>query len=171
MSGLTRTKRLRYRSTKKARELREGEVVVAAVFERDGGCILRSTSVAGPCFGESFTPHHIRKEGQGGKRTAANLVTLCSHHNEWVESNRRPAERLGLVVRRDDELRQAWRDMRLHGLAVGPLVIECAGPRHTPIRRIVASEAECLECGVFFWVVANPDGGPGGILAPHEAIW
>lgn len=75
--------------------------VRAAVFERDGGCLLAHHS---PCFGV-LTPHHRRKAGQGGAYTEANLVALCAAHNDQLEADAdlaAYARSIGLVLRRGD---------------------------------------------------------------------
>lgn len=51
-----------------------------------------------PCYGP-LTPHHVKKASAGGTYTAANLVTACAHHNDWVEDHPAEAEALGLVKR------------------------------------------------------------------------
>ncbi len=86
--GLSRPKRLT--SAEKA--------VRAAVFDRDGGCLLADYS---PCFGP-LTPHHRKKASQGGKYTLDNLAALCSHHNGLIESDAdcaAHATAVGLVLR------------------------------------------------------------------------
>lgn len=65
------------------------------VFDRDGGCVIAGEPGVGECFGPD-TPHHILKAGQQGPYTLDNLVTLCARHNNWVESNKEHATRLGL---------------------------------------------------------------------------
>jgi len=58
-----------------------------AVFERDGwACQLSGVLGAGRCYGH-LTPHHKRKEGQGGCYSMENLVSLCAHHNDSIESD------------------------------------------------------------------------------------
>lgn len=73
-----------------------------SVFERDGfTCQLRGVPGAGDCYGP-LTPHHRRKASQGGPCTAANLATLCRHHNDQLEARADIAAlgaTLGLVVR------------------------------------------------------------------------
>lgn len=165
---------LRSRSKRKDKEIRDSRPVVAAVFERDEACVLRSrTDVAGECFGY-LTPHHIVKQSRRrGFWVPENLVALCSFHNDWIEGNRLVAESLGLVVREEWELRQAWRDMRAAGLALGVLRMPCKGPEITPLHRreIEAGEAACEACGHFQLIVMHPDGGPGPVLADHEVQW
>lgn len=90
------------------RDVREVERKVATYVElRDGGCLLRDAHRrrlpsfdVPPCFG-SLTPHHLRKDGQGGDYTPDNIVCLCVLHNGWVEDQPNTAEALGLVVRRE----------------------------------------------------------------------
>lgn len=118
-SRLSRRRTVLQRSAIAKAKRRAADPVVAAVFERDGGCVLRTrTDVAGECFG-SPTPHHLLKQSQGGRWAVHNLVTLCSHHNgTWVEGNPDKAWGLGLVVRRGETTAHAWQAMRAAGLAV-----------------------------------------------------
>jgi hypothetical protein len=86
-------------SKRKARLMRAEDrpAVRAAVFERDGGCVLASWSA---CFGR-LTPHHRLKEGQGGPYTEANLSAVCAHHNEQIEADPRLADhcrQVGLTI-------------------------------------------------------------------------
>lgn len=94
-----RSKRMRYRSEKREAEAAERTIVRELVFARDRWtCQIPAAAEAGRCFGP-LTPHHIRKEGQGGAYEADNLVTLCAHHNGWVEDHPLIAHELGLVRR------------------------------------------------------------------------
>lgn len=86
--------------------------VRAMAFARDGGCLLRGARAKrSGCFG-GLTPHHLRKQGQGGKWTIVNIVCLCAHHNDDVEDHPNSYHDLGLVVRRGENTEQAW--SRLH---------------------------------------------------------
>lgn len=116
-SRLQRRRRLRARSAKKEARRRQARPVVDRMYERDGHrCLLEDRrDVAGPCAGR-LTPHHLLKEGQGGTLMLDNLVTLCAHHNVWVEDHPPAAHMLGLVVRRGETLRDAWQRMRHAGL-------------------------------------------------------
>ena len=115
-SQLKRTGRLKPMSDKRRAEHDASRPVVAAVLARDGRCLLAGHSEAGRCFGH-LTPHHLRKDGQGGAWTLDNLVTLCSSHNDtWVEQNRPAAHRLGLVLDRGEATDDAWARMRAAGL-------------------------------------------------------
>lgn len=80
------------------------------VFNRDRhACQVAVVGAAtayavGRCFGR-LTPHHRRKEGQGGAYRAANLASACAHHNDELEADAdlaRWAHGVGLVVRRGD---------------------------------------------------------------------
>jgi 5-methylcytosine-specific restriction endonuclease McrA len=84
-------------SKKRVNDLRRRREVREAVFRRDGGCILRNKSW-GPCYGD-LTLHHLLKASQGGAYTEANLVALCSHHNNAVEDFPEAAHSLGLVIK------------------------------------------------------------------------
>lgn len=117
---LARGGALRPVSAKRRRMRRAADPVVAAVFERDGGCVLRNHShLAGPCFGKPRTPHHLVKAWQGPGWTVDNLVCLCSFHNEWVEDEADLAWGLGLVVRNGETTAAAWTAMRHAALAIG----------------------------------------------------
>lgn len=71
-----------------------------AVFARDRyRCLLWGTRRLGTACAFEITPHHLLKEGQGGKYTEENLVTLCSVHNDAVEDHPAEALEIGLVVR------------------------------------------------------------------------
>lgn len=74
--------------------------VRAAVYRRDGGCVLAGTGLLGPCAGGP-TPHHLLKASAGGAYDIDNLICLCAGHNTAVEDHPTEARRLGLVVRRD----------------------------------------------------------------------
>lgn len=80
--------------------------VRSAVFARDGfRCLLGRVVEAGPCFGP-LTFHHRRKAAQmSNGYTVANGATLCSSHNDRLESDADLAalgKRLGLVVTRSN---------------------------------------------------------------------
>lgn len=96
-----RRTRIRPISRKRAAARDERAEIREQVFARDRHRCLLSTYGVGPCSGR-LTPHHLRKEGQGGPYTVDNLLTLCSIHNDWVEDVPDLAWALGLVVRRGD---------------------------------------------------------------------
>lgn len=85
------------------------------VIQRDRRCILAGHPDAGPCFGP-LTPHHLRKQSQGGAWTMGNMVTLCAAMNSWVEDQPRKAHELGLVIRHGETEEEAWEKMRSAGL-------------------------------------------------------
>jgi hypothetical protein len=98
-----RGKPLKAMSNKRKRLLPIRAEVRIKVFERDGyRCQLAHRIVdvpeLGPCFGP-LTPHHLKKEGQGGSYSESNLLSLCSSHNEWVEREPDVARSLGLVIK------------------------------------------------------------------------
>lgn len=78
-------------------------------------CILRNLPAAGDCAGPG-TPHHLLKASAGGRTDGENLVTLCAHHNRWVETEPELARRLGLVVRPGLDHAEAERRRRINGL-------------------------------------------------------
>lgn len=84
----------------KHRQGRAGhDVIREAVFFRDGyRCVLADRPETGKCHGP-LTPHHVKKDGQGGSYSMENLRSLCVYHNDtWVEEHPLEAEALGLWV-------------------------------------------------------------------------
>lgn len=77
--------------------------VRAAVFARDGRCVLFSSLCRG---GPTF--HHRRKAGAGGAYVEANGTRLCEFHNGHIEDHPEmyvgdgPLAYLRLVVREGD---------------------------------------------------------------------
>lgn len=110
---------LRPKSAKKAKADRLKPPIRAALYKRDGGCVLAGAELVHdrvpPCFGGP-TPHHMRKEKHGGDYNLANLVTLCAGHNDWVETEPILSWKLGLVCRSGEILDECWRKMRAAGL-------------------------------------------------------
>jgi hypothetical protein len=103
-------------SARREAELPDRERVRTAVFARDGACLLAGhPEYGGVCRGH-LTPHHLRKEGQGGAYALSNLVALCVWHNEWVELYPLVAHTLGLVIRRGELPEWAWARLRTRGL-------------------------------------------------------
>ena len=90
--------RLSPTSKKRLEELKERPAIRQRVFERDGGCVVRTNPLWGPCWG-GLTPHHRLKASQGGEFTEENLVTLCAFHNGMVEDAPNLAYASGLVVK------------------------------------------------------------------------
>lgn len=73
------------------------------VLRRDGRCLIADVDHR-PCFGP-LTPHHKRKESQGGAYSMENLVAACSFHNDEIEADADLAARCrfaGFVIRRGD---------------------------------------------------------------------
>jgi hypothetical protein len=117
--GLDRTRPARAvdRATSNGRTVDEMALIRQAVYERDGRCRLRGGAL-GPCFGKPYTPHHLRKAGQGGAYSMSNLLTLCAGHNDRIEElPRLDMELNGLVIPRTTDLlagtAQAWGRMQL----------------------------------------------------------
>lgn len=54
-----------------------------------------------PCFGE-INGHELVKASawRGGRLEPSNVVTLCNHHNGWIEDHPNEARELVLVRRR-----------------------------------------------------------------------
>lgn len=96
-TGLRRLTALRPVSTRRRRQARVQAVVKAAALERDGyRCVLAGVDDAGACWGP-LDAHHLVKQSAGGDDSLDNEVTLCRHHNGWVEDHPKAARRLGLV--------------------------------------------------------------------------
>jgi hypothetical protein len=134
--------RLRPVSDKRRAARSDAEPVVQSVFARDQVCILgpiyrvgyfvsaydtpdrveilAALRAVGPCGGRWRTPHHLRKEGQGGTWAHENIVTLCSAHNRWVEDEPDHAHALGLVIRAGESYTDAWAAMRRASIPAGP---------------------------------------------------
>jgi hypothetical protein len=116
--GLKRGKPLPSISARRLADLPSRAQIRAMVFERDGQrCLLAGRRSVPACHGR-LTPHHLRKAAQLGPYTMSNLVTLCVHHNEWVETSKgaAPAHLLGLVVRTGETSDIAWERMLRHEL-------------------------------------------------------
>lgn len=114
---LARGQGLKSESKRKAKERRDPTraEIRAAVYRRDGGCIMRRLDWHS-CFGE-LTPHHLDKDGQGGGYTEANLVAVCSFGNDtWIEGNPIHAHDLGLVRWRGDTMLEVWQRLLAAGL-------------------------------------------------------
>lgn len=103
---LARRQRLAPISARRRNERDERRAVRDEVYGRDGYACQVAARVEDPgrCYGP-ITPHHRRKASQQGAYTAANLVTVCAHHNERLEADPDLAARAraaGLVVRPGD---------------------------------------------------------------------
>lgn len=108
--GLARGKHLAPRSAKREAARAERTVTRELVFARDRHtCQVVAAGAAtnyavGRCYGP-LTPHHRRKEGQGGAYNLDNLRAACSFHNDQLEADANLAawaHGVGLVVRRGD---------------------------------------------------------------------
>ena len=115
--GLNRgRKRLAPVSERKRAAREAAQPVIDAVFARDGVCLASHRwDIFGSCRGR-MTPHHLRKQSQGGEWTAECLVSLCEGHNGWVEDHPRLAHGIGLVARSGEDLASCWARMRVAGL-------------------------------------------------------
>lgn len=132
----------------------EHEAIRTQVFDRDDyRCALRDVTGAGRCYGP-LTPHHRRKAGQGGAYSLDNLVTLCRHHNDALESHPDLAllgERLGLVVRRvprvdlDAEDRTRHRRDRVASAAADGWALDCSAAGGPAISAALSQAAETLD--------------------------
>lgn len=93
------------------------------VRHRDRTCLLHGAhgeAITGqPCVGR-LTPHHLRKAGQGGAFTVANIVMLCAGHNGWVEDYPLTAYVHGFVVRSGETTADAWRRLHDRGWVPSP---------------------------------------------------
>jgi hypothetical protein len=111
--------RLRSVSAKRAAARVWAEPLVQQVYDRDRCCILTGhQALAGQCLGR-LTPHHLRKQGQGGPWTLTNIVALCARHNGWVENHPDLAHDMGLVIRTGETYADAWAAMRRAGIPAG----------------------------------------------------
>jgi hypothetical protein len=90
------TTRLKPISDAKRAQRPAKNAVTRQVFERDGYRCQIAPLVEEPCFGR-LTPHHLKKEGQGGEHSMSNLIAACVFHNDWVEDHPIKAKALGLV--------------------------------------------------------------------------
>lgn len=116
----SRLARLAPMSAARRAELVHRDAIREQVFTRDGHrCLLEHRpDLGGGCRGR-LTPHHLQKASQGGPYTLTNLVTLCGHHNGWVEDRPIVAHSVGLVVRAGETVALAWQRLRAAGLVEG----------------------------------------------------
>lgn len=117
-TALARKGRIPAASEKRRAATVERATVRAAVFERDRYCQLRDLDPTHRCHGR-LTPHHLRKEGQGGPYTLENLLALCVGANDWVETEPRLAWTWGLVVRAGETAADAYARRLARWRAVG----------------------------------------------------
>jgi hypothetical protein len=102
--ALTRKAQLR----SKRRDTPERAKTRSQLYARDQRCRLAG-STAGACYGKRHTPHHLWKEGQGGPYRLWNLLTLCAHHNDWIEyAPRDLVAAWGLVIEHGQSVEDAW---------------------------------------------------------------
>jgi hypothetical protein len=116
-SQLSRGGRINPMSRKRLAATEARAEVRRQVFARDGRCLLRGIDGAGPCLGRR-TPHHVLKASAGGPYSVENLVQLCAHHNDWIETTdgQLLALSVGLWCRHGDTLEACWRRMTVLGL-------------------------------------------------------
>lgn len=82
--------------------------VVQAVLERDRWrCVVCARPQLGQ-RGVDYALHHRRPRRSGGDKRPetnlpANLVLLCTHCHEWVESRRAEAADMGLLLHANDD--------------------------------------------------------------------
>ncbi len=126
---------------------------------------------AGQCIGRA-TPHHLRKDGQGGAWSLTNLVGLCVVHQRWVEDHPTDAHRLGLVIRTGETPELAWAAMRLAGLAVGRQDVACLGSGLEPLSVSHLADAArrgiCSACGHPRPLEPTAGDPPMWVLVAHE---
>lgn len=103
--------RRKAQSAKRVKETGPSKLVVALVFDRDGGCCIRCGLAVRPeDRGERWSIQHRRARGAGGDvrpetNLPANLVILCGSAtsaggcHEWAENNRTEARLAGLSMR------------------------------------------------------------------------
>ena len=103
--------RAKAKLTTRVKETGPSKLVVALVFDRDGGCCIRCGLAVRPeDRGERWSVQHRRARGAGGDlrpetNLPANLVVLCGSAtsaggcHEWAENNRTEARLAGLSMR------------------------------------------------------------------------
>lgn len=109
-SGIARRKA---QSAKRVKETGPSKLVVALVFDRDGGCCIRCGKAVQPeRRGEDWSIQHRRPRRAGGDRRPetnlpANLVTTCGSAttdcNGWMESHRTAALAAGWLLHANDD--------------------------------------------------------------------
>lgn len=105
-SGIARRKA---QSAKRVKETGPSKLVVALVFDRDGGCCIRcGLAVRFEARGIDWSCQHRRARGRGSDlrpetNLPSNLVILCGSATTgchgWAESNRTEARLAGLSMR------------------------------------------------------------------------
>lgn len=113
-------KALPWRSAKRKDEAPTRAAVREAVFERDGHTCRMRALENHDCLGH-LTPHHLRREGQGGEYAATNLIALCAAGNDGVDTMAE-AHAFGLVQYGSDSPAEVWRRLYEHGLSSSPEV-------------------------------------------------
>lgn len=87
----------------KRRNTGPSKATLELVMERSGDVCEFPT-----CGAQAVHTHHRRPRRLGGTRRpetnqAANLVRLCLHHHDWVESNRLTALNMGMLLHDGDD--------------------------------------------------------------------
>lgn len=86
-------------SAKRRAERLQRDAVRQEVLERDGGCVLRFVSDAGPCRGSVHVHETAQRSVVPGSHLRADLcVALCAAHHSWAHHNIDAARARGLIV-------------------------------------------------------------------------
>jgi hypothetical protein len=104
---------MRARSAKRVAARADEMEVTETCFRRDGyRCQLVGLVPGHNCYGTVLTPHHLRKQSQGGTWTLDNLLSVCAVPFRSKHSPPLVAWGFGLVVRTGETSEDAWRRMR-----------------------------------------------------------
>lgn len=99
--------RRKAQSAKRDSQTGPSKLVVALVFDRDGGCCIRCGTPARGERGVDYSIHHRAGRQMGGTKRASvnlpsNLVTTCGNGTQgchgWIGANVAEAHRKGLLV-------------------------------------------------------------------------
>jgi hypothetical protein len=73
----------------KPRRIHSKETLDIVLHRRDGTCMVSLSGVYGSCSA-GLDPHHIVPRGAGGDDVPENLITLCRHHHNLVQTTCHP---------------------------------------------------------------------------------
>lgn len=132
------TPRLAAPTPKKRRHTGPTPQTLAAVKTRSGN----RCEFPYPCPAQPAHTHHRRPRRMGGSSDPAtnlpsNLLRLCPHHHEWVESHRAEAHRMGLLLHAGDDPAAVPVLHAVHGwvLLAPDGSYTTYSPNHTPNRQ------------------------------------
>jgi len=72
-------------------------VMTDRALHRDGGCLLRDTTLTDQACWGRLDPHHVQPRGRGGPDELWNLITLCRAHHDWVHAHPELSRAVGLL--------------------------------------------------------------------------